>query len=259
MKTVYICRDNVTGIFSAVYDAWKENQSEETCGIAFADCVEQQLFCEYKEVTEEERKAVAVEKMVYKNLGRDAYWDIYHAALSNDMRKGDAILGTMLAAKKIPDSRRIMEHLSHPKVEKVFELGRNVMGEAHALKGFLRFRELNNGVLFAQIEPKNQVLTCLAPHFCDRLPVENWMIFDKRHQMFAIHEAKKQWVLVQGEQLNVEMAQDVSENELEYARLWKSFCKSISIESRESGIRQRQHLPLRFRPNMVEFAENSTF
>ena len=85
------------------------------------------------------------------------------------------------------------------------------------------------------------------------------MIFDKRHQMFVIHEAKKQWILVQGEHLNMEMAQEVSKNELKYARLWKSFCSSISIASRESRDRQRQHLPLRFRPNMVEFAENNKF
>ena len=51
-----------------------------------------------------------------------------------------------------------MEHLSHPMVEKVFELSRSVGGEAHNLKGFLRFRELENGVLYAPITPKARCL-----------------------------------------------------------------------------------------------------
>lgn len=253
MRTIYICRDNVTGIFSAIYDAWKAGGEEDTCGIALLGRVEPQLFCEYQEVEEEEHKAAAVEKLIQKHLGREAYWDIYHASLSCEAYKGDAILGTMLAARKLKDSTKIMEHLSHESVEKVFELSRSVGGETHALKGFTRFRELVNGVLFAEISPKNQVLTCLAPHFADRLPLENWMICDKIHGTFAIHEAKKQWILVEGEEIDVEKARNFSENEQVYARLWKSFCKTISIEVRESKARQMHQMPLRYRPNMVEF------
>ena len=88
-------------------------------------------------------------------------------------------LGTMLEARKIPDSRKIMEHLSHPKVEKVFELSRSVGAEAPSLKGFVRFKELSGGILYSEIAPKSRALTCLAPHFADRLSTENWMICDK--------------------------------------------------------------------------------
>ena len=170
-----------------------------------------------------------------------------------DKDKGDAILGTMLAARTLPDSTRIMEHLSHPKVEKVFELSRTVGGEAHALKGFLRFQELKSGILYAQITPKSQVLTCLAPHFADRLPLENWMIHDKSHDMFVVHEAKKKWVLIWDDMLDRKGNLEVSEKEAQYSRLWKDFCKTIAIESRANRRCQLQHLPLRFRPNMVEF------
>lgn len=34
MKTIYICTDTVTGIFSGIYDAWKAEGEEDTCGIA---------------------------------------------------------------------------------------------------------------------------------------------------------------------------------------------------------------------------------
>lgn len=253
MKTIYVCSDTITGIFSAVYDAWRQEKSEEECKIAVRGILEQELFCEYEEVEETQKKAQAVEVLIKKHLGRKAYWDIYHAALSEAPEKGTVILGTMLAAKALPDSTRIMEHLSHKKVERVFELSRSVGGEAHSYKGFLRFRELVNGVLYSEIAPKNQILTCLAPHFADRLPLENWMIYDRTHGVFVVHEAEKKWVLVLDEGFDRSMSQNVSFKEPEYARLWKSFCRTIAIESRKNSACQLQHLPLRYRKDMLEF------
>ena len=254
MRTIYVCSDTVTGIFSAIHDAWKSGKGEDGCGIALRGTLEQELFCQYSETEETEKKALAVEYLIKKHLGLHAYWDIYHAALSADRKKGDAILGTMLAARKLPDSRRIMEYLTHPQVERVFELSRTVGGEAHSYKGFLRFKELLNGVLYAEISPKNQILTCLAPHFAERLPRENWMIHDKCHQMFVVHETGKQWVLVWDEGFDMDTVScNVSEREREFARLWRGFCEAIAIESRENPGCQMGHLPLRYRGEMTEF------
>lgn len=252
MRTIYICNDTITGIFSAVYDAWKKRESEESCGIVLKNALERELFCEYQQVEETEYKAQAVENLIKKHFGRRVYWDLYHAALSEDTQKGDAILGTMLAARKLPDSTKIMEHLGHPKVAKVFRISRNVEGEAHSYKGFLRFKELSNGVLYSEIAPKNQVLTCLAPHFADRLPLENWMIYDKTHQIFAVHEKEKKWVLVWNVDTDRSLTSQVSDKELEYARLWKSFVKTIAIETRTNPKCQLSHLPLRYRGDMLE-------
>ncbi len=260
MKTVYVCTDSVTGIFSAVYDAWKMHKTEEECGIALREFMERQLFCDYVEVSETEEKAAAVENMIRKHMGLLAYHDIYQAALAEDNEKGDAVLGTMFVAKRLKDSKKIMEHLSHPKVEKVFELSRRVGNESHFLVEFIRFRELKSGILYAPITPKCHVLTCIAPHFADRFPLENWMIHDKTHRAFAVHEARKKWVLLQEAYDEVqkeeyeEKFKNMSEKEMEYETLFKSFCKTIAIKERENPVCQRGHLPLWYRPNMVEFS-----
>lgn len=275
MRTIYVCKDSLEGIFSAVYDAWKAKETEESCGIGIRGSVEQQLFCEYVEVSETSAKAAAVERMIAKNLGGQAHHDLVYATLSAAPDKGDAVLGAMLAAKKLPDSRRMMEHLSHPKVERVFELSRTVANEAHATLEFLRFRELENGVLYAPVTPRCQVLSCIAPHFADRFPLENWMIHDKTHHVLAVHERKKQWILVQEELAQREAVQssksaeshaeegtaqdwfgNFSEAEREYAVLWKSFCNTIAIPERKNPVCQRGHLPLRYRPDMTEFQTN---
>lgn len=253
MRKVYICEDSVTGILSAIYDAWKDNVEEGQGSIGLKGSLEQELFCTYVEVQQSEKKAISVEKMIIRHLGMKAYWDIYHAMLSKDEAKGTAILNTMVAAKKITNSKRIMEHLSNPMVEKVFELSRNVGGEAHLWTGFVRFKELENGVLFSEIAPKNRILTCIAPHFADRLSVENWMIYDKTYQEVAVHEANKKWVLVSGEMLDLERTMRISEKEQEFSKLWKGFCDTIAIEERENPRCQMQHLPLWYRENMTEF------
>ncbi len=258
MKAVYICNDSVTGIFSAVYDAWKAGGREETCGIAFRGNVDQQLFCTYCEVEESEKKAEAVERMILKHLGSTVYRFLYYAALSNDCGKGNAILGTMMAAREIAKSTRIMEHLSHPMVEKVFKLSRNVGGEAHLWTGFLRFRELYGGILFSKFKPKNRILTCIAPHFSDRLPAENWMIYDMTHQEIALHEAKKRWVLTSAENFHIGRLKHESEREEEFSRLWKEFVSAVSVKERRNRKCQMQHLPLWYRENMVEFDKKCT-
>ena len=153
MRTIYICTDSVTGIYSGIYDAWKQAvvNRQEGCGIALKGQVEQELFCEYTEVEEDLKKAAAVDRLIRKNMGEKARRDLYYALLTEDPEKGNAVLGTMFAARSLPDSRKIMEHLSHPMVEKVFELSRAAGGEAHNYKGFLRFRELENGVLYVKL------------------------------------------------------------------------------------------------------------
>ena len=55
MKTVYVCSDTVTGIFSGIYDAWKTGRGEADCAIALRGMLEQELFCDYVEVEETER------------------------------------------------------------------------------------------------------------------------------------------------------------------------------------------------------------
>ena len=253
MKNLYVCEDTITGIYSAIYDAWKENRKEGSNGIRLLGQFEGELFCEYHIVEETERKALAVENLIRKHLGLYAYRSIYYALLSSDSERADAVLGMMQAARELKDPTKIMHHLSHPKVEKVFELSRSVSNEAHFYIEVVRFRELANGILFSEIAPKHQILTCIGEHFSDRFPLENWMIYDRTHGLYLVHEAGKNWFLMQGFDLNPEATHALSENESDYARLWKSFCKTISIEERKNLKCQRNHLPLRYREHMVEF------
>ena len=69
--------------------------------------------------------------------------------------------------------------LQLPACYDIFGLCRNVYNENHLLTEFLRFSETPGGILVSRIGPKNDIMTLLAPHFADRLPEENWVIYDE--------------------------------------------------------------------------------
>ena len=223
------------------------------CGIRFRGHLEQELFCEYTEVESNEKKALSVERMILSHMGWYTYKLIYQAALSDDPDRGDVILGTMLAAREIPDSRRIMDHLGNAQVEQTFELSRTVNNETTRWIELIRFRELEQGILYARFEPKCRVLSCVAPHFAERLSVENWMIHDAVHEEYAVHEAGRQWILVSGEHVDEDRFSSYSAKEEKFSELWKEFTDAIAIKERKNPRCQMGHLPLWCRKNLVEF------
>ena len=262
MRIIYVCEDSLTGIFSGIYVVWKRKMTAEEAGLEVGDSFERRLFCEYIFCKAEERKALAVIRMIQKNLGADVYEKISYALLSADRRKAEMVFRAMLEAKKLSRKDRLMEHLGNEAVRAVFGMYRQVANEAHHYKGFVRFRELKNKTLFAKIEPKHAVLPCIAEHFADRFPQENWVIYDKTHEVFLIHEKGKRYYFLQqymcmkgdsGSAQNI--AGGFSEEEMDYEALWKEFVQSISVAERENRALQNQNLPLRFRTNLVEFSK----
>lgn len=262
MRIIYVCENSLTGIFSGIYEVWKRKMTAEEAGLEVGDSFERRLFCEYIFCKAEERKALAVIRMIQKNLGADVYEKISYALLSADRRKAEMVFRAMLEAKKLSRKDRLMEHLGNEAVRAVFGMYRQVANEAHHYKGFVRFRELKNKTLFAKIEPKHAVLPCIAEHFADRFPQENWIIYDKTHEVFLIHEKGKryyflqQYMCMKGDSGSAQkIAGGFSEEEMDYEALWKGFVQSISVAERENRALQNQNLPLRFRTNLVEFSK----
>ena len=145
-------------------------------------------------------------------------------------------------------------HFADEYVLKAFKLSNTVCREHHHLMGFTRFRELENGILYADISPKNNVLVPLMEHFADRMPSENFAVFDVGRKLFGIHPAREQWFVAGGEELvaGMQEVEETCEEEI-YAELFRHFCKRIAIKERKNYELQRNMLPLYFREYMTEF------
>ena len=114
-----------------------------------------------------------------------------------------------------------------------------------------------NGLEFNfPIHPKNNIITFLMPHFADRLPLENFVIHDVKRNIFALHEAKKDWYLVYNPVGLDRIKYTVSDKEKQYSELFAAFFHTIAIKERENPTLQLNMLPLRYREYMTEFRQN---
>lgn len=252
-QKIFICEDSLDGIMTALHEALYSGIDREYLKICIGDEGNFTLFSEYIYVETDPEKAEKTAHMLRYRLGAEGYYGICHAAMSFEEDKADAILGMVMTGLSMKDGRMVMDHISDKAVGRVFELSRTVSNEAHHHLGFIRFRELKNRVLLSEITPKNDILTLVAPHFEDRLGCEDWMIYDRKRSLFAVHRRGSRWGIVTGETLDMDRAAELSEREEEFQDLWKRFCSSVSIRERENTELQQQNLPLRFRKNMTEF------
>ncbi len=253
MAYVYRCEDNLEGILTAIYNIYRDRRNLPDTRI----CTEEEyvLFAEYVTVETDSESAGKVMRTLREKFGEENFYDICMTLASYDADKAQAVYKTVaygLQAK--PAKGHLFDHLSDDNVLKAFKFSNTVSREIHHLYGFTRFRELESGILFADISPKNNVLVWLMEHFSDRLPSENFAIFDVGRKLYGIHPAKEQWFLVSGEDLEADMQEvPVSAAEERYAELFRHFCKRIAIKDRKNLELQRNMLPLYFREYMTEF------
>lgn len=262
MKTIFLCEDSIEGIFTGIYKAYEQRVKHDECALLAGEIENYQLFTEYVQLQTDKECARKVSRTICRDLGRETYLCICQAAATEDKEKADAVYHTVVEGLRQINYKKqnckgktvpIMQQLTKSYVETVFRLSRTTNNEIMHMKDFLRFKELENGLLFAGISPKCNVLSFIAPHFADRLPLENFVIFDEVRRLFVVHPAKKEWFMATGVDFDKEIAGRFSEKEREYEKLFAHFCHTIAIKERENLKLQRQMLPLRFREYMVEF------
>ena len=258
---IFLCEDSVDGIFTGIYDAWASRYGHKNIKLSINEAITYELFSEYITVTPDSEKSEKVGRTIIARLGMEVYQDILQAVLAHDEKKkneqpdkADCIYRTLLYGFSLPDGHRILQALGNPYIARVFELSRSTGNETHHLLGFLRFQELENGVLFSAIHPKNQVISVLAEHFADRLPQEHFMIYDATHQIAAIHKAGSGYFLMDASNLNPDVITRLSPAEKEYQKLWCGFFDSIAIEARKNPKLQSQNIPKRFWKDTVELS-----
>lgn len=250
---VYQCEDSLEGIFTAIYNAYEDKSNRQDTMISLTE--ELYLFGEYVPVTVDVTKAVKVMNTLRRRFGEEDYMKVCLALASQDEQKAQAIYQTIaLGLSSGCGQGHLLDNLANDHVNKVFFLSRAANNELCHLRGFIRFAELENGILYSSIGPKNNILTFLMPHFADRMPSENFMIYDEGRNLFGVHPAKKDWYLLQDAEVRLqpEMLQ-YSEEELQYRELFRHFCHKIAIKERKNLELQRNLLPLRFREYMIEF------
>ncbi len=249
-RIVYICENTPDGIFTAIYDAWAAHIPDENLNLLTDGTFVYELFASYRYVETDMGKAVKVARSVSRKISPEAYRQIYAAALSHQEDKVMAIYRFLKTGFKV--GARVTDMHAREEVCRIFELCRNVVNESHSFREFLRFSELESGILLARIRPHNFVLPLIADHFADRFREEHFVIVDDNNEMGVFHERGKPWFLSPIDYEAIERLWK-SERSGEYEHLWKTFFKAIAIEQRNNYRCQRTLCALRYREYMLEF------
>ena len=183
---------------------------------------------------------------ILEKMGYDGFKRTYYAFLSKERDGYMTAFTYLLYGFKYGKSTH--HYMSVPDINRAYKLERCVSHEADRMKGFLRFSVMENGVEYARMEPDNDILSLVMPHFADRLKTIPFVIHDIGRKKAGVY-ANGKWFVTEAEDLKV---LEKSEDEQKYRELWKSFYNSICIKERTNLKLQTSLMPKKYRKHMTE-------
>jgi len=239
----YLYDGSFAGLLCCIYESYYQ---KEMPFAIFDYSQEQETLFSVKEIETDDTVAGRVEDSIKQKISPEALKLVRLCYLSQDIGRELIILSFLRTGYKVGSS--ITDMLAHDAVYPIIKISQGVQREGHFYKEFLRFSEYN-GALVAIIEPKNFVLPITAPHFCDRFPSEQFLIYDKSHK-YAFFYQNGESKLFPLEHLELP---ETSTEEEKYRALWKRFYDTIAIEGRINPKLRMGNMPKRYWKHMTEF------
>ena len=195
-------------------------------------------------------KEEILSRMIEK-VGIRAFHTMYYVFLSDVENKELILYYFYLNGLKYKTN--ILNYRNLKCVDKVIKISQMVRNECHKYKGFVRFRELQNHILYAEIEPTSDCLRLLSNHFQKRLKNEYWIIKDVKRNILSLYDRNK-YILVDADTLSFETILE-SEEEKTIGELWKTFYKTIGIQERRNERCRMNFMPKKYWKYMLEVEE----
>ena len=252
--TTYVYDGSFNGLITCIYNAYYDKVSTEEIYIVSEteDYSQSALFDREVAVETSEEKAKRVMSALIKKVSYDVYYNIYMVYLSYYPQKGELIYRYVKMCFSM--GKKVLSHISHPVVAEINRISRRVSGEKHKYLGFIRFAQIESGAYFSKINPENNQLELIAPHFLERMPNENWIIYDERRGLACVHKRNEGFMITDDIPLDIFNNIDKlsTKEELTYNELWKAFFNTIGIKERYNPRCQRNLMPKRYWENMLE-------
>lgn len=156
-------------------------------------------------------------------------------------------------AKLYKEGAPYLTRLSDDAYQPLLRAVRHMSTEVEHLRGFLRF-SVYDGMLGAEIAPRNRVLPLLRGHFCERCYNETFFIYDRTHHEALLYANGRSRIVPLA---SFEAAPPDAE-EAAYRKLWKRFYDTIAIRERENPKLRMTHMPKRYWDTMTEFQDDDT-
>lgn len=232
--TYFLVDGSENCFYTAVFDAYKNKD----CLITSERDVQLGLGFEVFDVVADEIKAERVKAKLH-TLDRGAAEDITLLLRSdNPLRESVAFEYIKLI---ISNGGAVRGMLANPTVIEMSQIRSRVTSELHNLKGFLRFMESANGVMYAPYSPDNDITDMIAVHFAARFNGRPFVIHDIKRKVAAMYDGRE---IVMTSAGDAEIY--LSEYENYFQDLWKQYYNSVNIESRPHEKQMRGSMPVRY-------------
>jgi probable DNA metabolism protein len=204
------------------------------------------LFHDYIRVATDVHKAEAVIRAIKTRLPSLAYRRVLFCFLSEAATAPKCIIDYLSLGWRY--GAMLDHHVTHEAVRPLHFLAEKVERERRRMLGLVRFRLAPGGIYYAPIEPDNNILPLLSPHFAERMATESWIIHDIGRKI-ASRCSEGEWDIVN---FKLTASIEYGEEELAYQKLWNGYFTSIAIGDRKNVKLQKQFLPRRYWKHLVE-------
>ena len=186
---------------------------------------------------------------IIEALGLKIFNTLYYLFLSTQENKEMLIFYFLLYSLKAHHKVFYLRNIAV--IDKALKACQYVSRENHKLKGFLRFQELENHLLYAEMAPENNILPLLVKHFQQRLAQENWVIVDTKRKIMALYNQKKVMIIA-APKINLPK---LSAKEASIEVLWQTFYQTIAITERRNERCRQNFMPKKYWPYIIEMKE----
>lgn len=240
----YIYDGSFDGLLTSIYEAYYGK--DDIDDIVSQDSMEENFLIQKRFIQTDKEKANRVYIAIETKISEESLRRVFNAYLSELPKHGIIILKYIQLAFKM--GPQVDLNLSMDIVREMDNIYHKVGKEAHRMLGLIRFKQLENGILYSSIEPDHNILGLIAPHFASRLSNENWAIHDVKRGMGVFYN-KKEWVI---KDVKITDSLIIREDEVEYQELWKAYFKYIAIETKANPKLQKRNMPMRYWKHLIE-------
>jgi probable DNA metabolism protein len=241
------------GLLSAVFDAYTRKEFPEY--ILGPEETPPLLASSIHAVMTSRPKADRVFAGLGKRLTRIGKNSVLLAFLSEEAGTATLLFRYMRKVFDSPLGKTPETDFADADIFAVDQLARKVYADHHLLLGFARFQKTAEGIYFAALSPKYNVLSLLLPHFKDRFSAHPWIIYDARRGFGFHHEnGIISDMILEGDILTDGRlpAHLLAQGEEFFQKMWEKYLASATITERINRPLQARCLPRRFWPHMTE-------
>ena len=241
---LFLIDNNIDGILSALFYSFVEK-------IIPDDVVDKRTYQPRIDalsinIPTEKEKAERVKTALFKYGGDDIIAHLKVCLLSCE--KNALLIAFNYAHLTLKLRKDVCDMLNEKVVLDFSYTIQKVLHERHILLGFIRFQESSHGVLYAKINPDNDVCHLLAPHFLKRLGAIPFVIHDIKRKKVAISNGKS--IRVQTTDLPANFKP--SQYESSITELWRKYFRAVNIKERKNPRLQANYFPHRYRKYCFE-------